>query len=391
MNVQVWHAGCPPLKPPVKDYSTACPFGEAVVLQVDLDFGGYPEDLAFQWQQRSLGENEWQNWPLSAGESEMGRREIQLLGAQALADQQFRVRYRGYPGCGCSQEYDTECLPLPEPPENPPDEPWPSSSPSYGDGTQITHWSKEVNVQGWLKRLTNGLNAFDSRIYNFHDPESKNYTYLDTIEQAGPPYDGTAILSCDPNNLQEIGLIEAYETASDRVKSFTIAQRPATTAENLAIMFISARIPGVGDVRPWNIIDQSLPMPAMVGDYENDDWMPWDTWVLGPQDAVKRRHQPSLAAADPDIWPPDISNSLVARSVWNNRWVLIIPGISLSNFDEWEGIDIFINGVPEQGIPGVSDIELVIDAIKYNLRRDDESPDGDGDEDGELGQPEEKP
>ena len=87
------------------------------------------------------------------------------------------------------------------------------------------------------------------------------------------------------------------------------------------------------------------------------------------KEPLKRRLQPSVAATDPDVKAPDASTSLVGRSVWNSNWMLIIPGISLTNGDPAEGIETFINAV--------SDIEIKIDAIRYNLSAANRSAEGD--------------
>jgi hypothetical protein len=62
---------------------------------------------------------------------------------------------------------------------------------------------------------------------------------------------------------------------------------------------------------------------------------------------------------------------LVGRSVWNSKWLLIIPGQSLLS-DGDEGLDTFING-PESvwGSPnertgnGVTDIKLFFETYAY--------------------------
>jgi len=54
---------------------------------------------------------------------------------------------------------------------------------------------------------------------------------------------------------------------------------------------------------------------------------------------------------------------LVGRSVWNTRWLLIIPGQNLL-YDPDEGIETFIHGAPIPGSDertgnGVTDIKLL--------------------------------
>ena len=68
--------------------------------------------------------------------------------------------------------------------------------------------------------------------------------------------------------------------------------------------------------------------------------------------------------------------------MWNTRWLLIIPGSSLSNkTSPEEAIDAFINGIG--GGDGVSDIELVLNAVGYDLNSRSGGEDGDRTEGGE--------
>ena len=60
-----------------------------------------------------------------------------------------------------------------------------------------------------------------------------------------------------------------------------------------------------------------------------------------------------------------ISNSrLIGRSVWNTRWLLIIPAGTLNN-DRSLGLDYFINGVSGDG-NGVKDIKLLFKTYSYS-------------------------
>lgn len=123
------------------------------------------------------------------------------------------------------------------------------------------------------------------------------------------------------------------------------------------------RVPGhPEELRAWKVLDQTLPAPSGlgVGDYQAADWMPWATWAEGPDAVLNRRLQPSFGAADPAVGNgPDVSSSLVGRSVWNDQWALIIPGVSLTNTNYEAGLDTFINEV--------DDIVVVINAVRYNV------------------------
>jgi len=238
VQVEVWHAACPPAEPEIRVFATACPLGETVVLQVDHDAGGYPEGLAYQWQYQEIGDPAWHNWMVDSPD-QFGLRELVLSGPEALADRTFRVRYRGYAGCPCDAIPDNGIPDCPVVGDGEDQWPWDQDG---TEGSACSEWSPERIVPGWVKRVVAGLNPFDSRLTDFHDPEGANYTYMTMLEQAGVPLNAETMLSCDPEALQETGLIEAYESVTNRLKSFTIFQRPATTAENLAIQFITGKV-----------------------------------------------------------------------------------------------------------------------------------------------------
>ncbi len=81
---------------------------------------------------------------------------------------------------------------------------------------------------------------------------------------------------------------------------------------------------------------------------------------------VRRRLIPTVAAcASGDPACTDMSFKLTGRSVWNTRWLLIIPGSELMGADPVAGVDIFINGSGASGI-GVRDIKLLFNSYGYS-------------------------
>jgi hypothetical protein len=70
----------------------------------------------------------------------------------------------------------------------------------------------------------------------------------------------------------------------------------------------------------------------------------------------------------------DPDSRLVGRSVWNTRWLLIIPAGAL-NADSQEGIAVFIHGLKnangQRSGVGVTDIKLLMQTYSYsgNLAR----------------------
>ncbi|MDA3926514.1 MAG: LamG domain-containing protein [Kiritimatiellae bacterium] len=128
------------------------------------------------------------------------------------------------------------------------------------------------------------------------------------------------------------------------------------------------RVPSVtGDeICSWNVVDQALPVPYPFTqtDWENPDWTALKDMFGGELYNIRR--YPSMRAYhDSGSFDESemISNSrLVGRSVWNTKWLLIIPGGTLLN-DADEGIERFIHGretspdVRDEN--GVKDIKLL--------------------------------
>ena len=92
----------------------------------------------------------------------------------------------------------------------------------------------------------------------------------------------------------------------------------------------------------WNVVDQVMPLPYTVGSAQLDDeaWIATMSGLDGTSDsaATIRRHSTMRAGGD------FTSTRLVGRSVWNDKWLLVIPASSL-NADRVRALDTFIGGV----------------------------------------------
>jgi hypothetical protein len=108
------------------------------------------------------------------------------------------------------------------------------------------------------------------------------------------------------------------------------------------------RVPdGVGEsIRSWSILDQALPIPYPLS---NEAWMRSDwnvrTDVLGGEFFARRRLASMRAYHDSGFNLSEMTTNsrLIGRSVWNTRWLLIIPGGTLLA-DADKGIEQFIRG-----------------------------------------------
>jgi hypothetical protein len=128
-------------------------------------------------------------------------------------------------------------------------------------------------------------------------------------------------------------------------------------------------------------VDQRLPLPLPIGnsDLSNPSWIPSVDSLTGDPIELRRfarfraYHDGGGAGSDAAnrLDSADLSTDtrLIGRSVWNNRWLLIIPGGTFLN-DANEGLDTFINGerVPATGTRdgnGVKDIKLIFTTYAY--------------------------
>ena len=134
----------------------------------------------------------------------------------------------------------------------------------------------------------------------------------------------------------------------------------------------------VGDIRQWRILDQKLPVPfpLSAGALNDSDWLPLDTSPTTGQFSEQlgdlRQFAQFRAYHDGGTFDPaqTISDSrLIGRSVWNTRWLLIIPAGNLLS-DRNEGIQRFINGALKtdgtRDGNGVTDIKIFFQTYAYS-------------------------
>ena len=126
-----------------------------------------------------------------------------------------------------------------------------------------------------------------------------------------------------------------------------------------------------GRERRFNVLDQVLPVPFPIGASEISDpgWIPSLDSLSGSFAAIRRygRMRAYHDSGEFDIGEVHRDSRLVGRSVWNTKWILIIPASTLSS-DREEGIERFINGQLVDGVRngnGVSDIKLFFETYAY--------------------------
>jgi len=97
-------------------------------------------------------------------------------------------------------------------------------------------------VMGWVKRVLDTINPYEARYTDFIDNESPA-TYSSMIQEAGKPFNGDVALNSDKNVVENVGLIELYETVLDRAKALTLDEPGgATSGANQALLLAATRL-----------------------------------------------------------------------------------------------------------------------------------------------------
>lgn len=121
----------------------------------------------------------------------------------------------------------------------------------------------------------------------------------------------------------------------------------------------------LGTMREFQVVDQLLPVPfPNPTALQDPNYLPF-TDSLNGTIADIRKFGSFRAYHDGGFTTDQMTYStrLVGRSVWNRRWMLIIPAGTLSA-NRWQALNTFINGVNGDG-NGVSDIKLFFQTYSY--------------------------
>jgi hypothetical protein len=209
-------------------------FDEQLVLRHSGDFGGNPDALEFEWffhpdmdgtppmplPQPEIGQlNGWIQFPVP---NPMGQVEISIEGAniQTLSDNWYLARYRGLPNCGNQTDWSL----------------WAGQP-----GATPINQRAQLAI-GWVKRVLARLNPFEARVQNFAQAATNNYASM--LIQLGERYEGPVALNNDPDNLNSLGLIEAYTTVLRRAMQLSVDATPPVDygPANAAILLVASRL-----------------------------------------------------------------------------------------------------------------------------------------------------
>ena len=218
-------------------------FDENVVLRHQGDFGAHADDLVFEWWYRpddgslnvpppdliEAGQtNPWKLFPDLSGKKGAGRYEVMLKGnpnapEALLADTWWFCRYR--------HEHDSV------------------DGTDWGEGDDRVNftWAGAGNsdpfndfnldglpdfqaqlCMGWIKRVLDAVNPYEARIRDFEGDSPSTVSSM--IQEFGPRYEGAVALNPDKNVIENVGLIELYQTILNRGKALSIdLSRPVST------------------------------------------------------------------------------------------------------------------------------------------------------------------
>jgi hypothetical protein len=236
-------------------------FDENIVLRHQGDFGANADALAFEWWYRpddgSLNvpppdlippgnPNPWKLFPDPTGQRGVGRFQATLKGnpnapEALLADTFWFVRYRHVNDVVEGTRWDVR----------------------QPDGRRRVNfmWAGAGNsdpfndfdldgfpdyraqlAQGWIKRVLDAVNPYEARIRDFEGDSPSTQASL--ISQLGARYEGPVALNPDKNVIENVGLIELYETILKRGRDLSIdLSRPVSTpAIANALQLVSTRI-----------------------------------------------------------------------------------------------------------------------------------------------------
>lgn len=208
-------------------------FDETLTLHFSGDFGGRTDDIEFSWFYHPDEDGtpppppdpehgQMNGWIEVSLADPVGANDITIGGAdlQTLSDNWYLVRYRGLPACN-----DTTTWSL-----------WAGQP-----GATPTDPRAQL-AEGWVKRVLQALNPFEARVRDFH--KTATNTFASMLEELGPRYEGDIALNPSADNLNSIGLIEAYETVLHRARMLSIDGTPPVDygPANTAILDVTTKI-----------------------------------------------------------------------------------------------------------------------------------------------------
>ncbi|MCF7847287.1 MAG: hypothetical protein K9M45_00445, partial [Kiritimatiellales bacterium] len=222
-------------------------FDENVVLRHQGDFGAHADSLFFEWWYRpddgsldvpppddplyDAETSPWKLFPDLSGQQGKARYEVTLKGnpnapEALLADTWWFCRYRHENDAVNGIDWDVPQL-------DGKDEvnfTWAGAGNSDPLGVYnygIPDYKAQL-VMGWIKRVLDAVNPYEARISDFEGDSPS--TVVSMLAQFGARYEGPVALNPDKDVIENVGLIELYETILKRGRDLSIdLSRPVST------------------------------------------------------------------------------------------------------------------------------------------------------------------
>lgn len=98
-------------------------------------------------------------------------------------------------------------------------------------------------VQGWVERVLDRINPYEARIDDFKN-NGAPATYVSMIQQFGSRHEGAVALNPQKDVIENVGLIELYQTILDRgiALSIGLSQPVSTSSIDNALQLAATRI-----------------------------------------------------------------------------------------------------------------------------------------------------
>ncbi|MCC7375926.1 MAG: hypothetical protein IT581_14810 [Verrucomicrobiales bacterium] len=207
---------------------------ERVTLRHSADFGGQPENFAFEWYYQVDGASADPNQPA------FDPTQLPLVNeAGDITDARNWIAFPVEPASGTGVNditigtgQQSSLLTL--------SDTWYVMRYGTRDAQGQVHWSgwigdpagtpqapRAMFVPGWVKRVTSGINLFAQRSSDFGNYAPN--TLASALASAGPRYQGDVALN--PTVLDNFGLIEIYTTVLNRARNLSIDGNPAVAFE----------------------------------------------------------------------------------------------------------------------------------------------------------------
>lgn len=236
-------------------------FDENVVMRHTGDFGANADDLVFEWWYRPddgslnvlppfiedrASAGPWMLFPDLSGQQGRGRTEALLKGnpntpEALLADTWWFARYRHKNDVVAGTDWY-------KPQQN-------------GDAKVNFEWAGAGNndpfhdydlngypdylaqlAMGWIKRVLDAVNPYEARIRDFEGDSPSTVSSM--LQQLGPRFEGPVALNPAKNVIENVGLIELYETILARASdlSINLSSPVSTPAIANALQLASTRL-----------------------------------------------------------------------------------------------------------------------------------------------------